>query len=161
MPVITPAARAAIAAHATATYPDECVGLLLGRLSDGDVIIQQVFAAENRWSGQMQLSDADNAHSRRDRFYLDPRDYLRADRVARAQAMDVVGCYHSHPDHPPAPSQRDLVGAQGVGGGPHFLFVIQQILNGEPAELTAWILDPVVRQFSVCALHPDSMKRPD
>lgn len=129
-----------VARHAEATYPDECVGLLLGRLEGEAKIVLRALPLENRWAGQVSLAETDNADSRRDRFYLDPRDYLRADREARAADMDIVGCYHSHPDYPATPSERDRVGAQGVGGGPSFAFVIQSVRNGHAAEVASWLL---------------------
>lgn len=129
----------AIAAHAEATYPDECVGLLLGYLTDTHKRVVAAYPVENRWEGQVTLAETDNAESRRDRFYLDPRDYLRADRAAQAQGLDVVGCYHSHPDHPAHPSGRDLVGAQGIGGS-SFAFVIQRVDQGVATELKSWLL---------------------
>ncbi|GAB4206773.1 MAG: M67 family metallopeptidase [Roseiflexaceae bacterium] len=140
MITITAEARQAIVAHAEATYPDECVGLLLGRIEGDRKIVTATYPTENRWEGQVALSEQDNAHSRRDRFYLDPRDYLRADRTARAQGLDVVGCYHSHPDHPAVPSERDRIGAQGVGAGSSFAFVIQSVSNGSATALASWLL---------------------
>ncbi len=141
MLILTMEATAAIAAHAEQTYPDECVGLLLGTLeADGVKRVQLAFAVENRWSGQVQLAENDNAESRRDRFYLDPRDYLRADREARAAGLEIIGCYHSHPDHPAVPSERDRTGAQGVGGGPNFAFVIQSVVSTRATELASWLL---------------------
>jgi proteasome lid subunit RPN8/RPN11 len=136
---ITHTAAMEIAAHAEQTYPDECVGLLLGRLADDIREVVAVFPVENRWAGQVALAESDDPHSRRDRFYLDPRDYLRADRFARAQGLDVVGCYHSHPDHPPVPSERDRVGAQAIAG-PSFAFAIQSVHEGVAAELRSWLL---------------------
>ena len=141
MITLTQEARAAIATHAESTYPDECVGLLLGRLNGRNKVIEAVFPVENSWSGQVTLAESDNAQSRRDRFYLDPRDYLRADKHARSQGLDVVGCYHSHPDDMAVPSERDRVGAQGVGGGTSFSFLIQSVRNGLAAELTSWLLN--------------------
>lgn len=141
MLILTTEATAAIAAHAEQTYPDECVGLLFGTLEDGSVKrVQTAYPVENRWSGQVQLAESDNADSRRDRFYLDPRDYLRADREARAAGLEIVGCYHSHPDHPAVPSERDRTGAQGVGGGPSFAFVIQSVVSARATELASWLL---------------------
>lgn len=140
MLILTPAAAQAIAAHAEATYGDECVGLLLGSFSGDTKTVTVVFPVENRWAGQVELADTDDPQSRRDRFYLDPRDYLRADRAAREQGLDIVGCYHSHPDHPARPSERDRVGAQGVGGGPSFAFVIQRVDAGRAGEVTSWLL---------------------
>jgi proteasome lid subunit RPN8/RPN11 len=139
MLTITPEAAAAIAAHAVSTYPDECVGLLLGRLDGEDKAALVAFPVENRWSGQVALAASDDPSSRRDRFYLDPRDYLRADRAAQTAGLEIVGCYHSHPDHPPEPSERDRVGAQAIGG-PSFAFVIQSVYHGAAATLASWLL---------------------
>jgi proteasome lid subunit RPN8/RPN11 len=124
---VTAAARDAIAAHAARTYPDECIGLLLGT-SDGmnDIVAVDTVDVPNRWEGQMVLSEHDDPTSRRDRFYLDPGDYLRADREARTRGLDVVGCYHSHPDCPADPSERDRIGAQGIAGA-GFAFAIARI----------------------------------
>jgi len=132
--------RQAIEQHAETTYPHECVGLLIGRLEGGNKIVEAIYPAQNTWSAEVGLTDAEHEHSLRDRFYLDPRDYMKADREARAQGYDVLGCYHSHPDHPAIPSERDRVGAQGVGGGSSFSFLIQSVRGGQAAELTSWLL---------------------
>ncbi|RRR71856.1 MAG: M67 family peptidase [Candidatus Viridilinea halotolerans] len=139
MLTITAESAAAIAAHAIATYPDECVGLLLGRLNGTDKQVVRIIAVENRWEGQVALAEQDDPTSRRDRFYLDPRDYLRADRAAQAAGLEVVGCYHSHPDHPPDPSERDRVGAQAIAG-PSFAFVIQSVYAATARDVAAWLL---------------------
>ncbi|MFV9504641.1 MAG: M67 family metallopeptidase [Oscillochloridaceae bacterium umkhey_bin13] len=136
---LSPEVAAAIAAHAEATYPDECVGLLLGRLDGVAKLASVAFAVENRWSGQVALAEGDDPTSRRDRFYLDPRDYMRADRAAQAQGLEIIGCYHSHPDHPAEPSERDRVGAQAIGG-PSFAFAIQSVYAGKATSLASWIL---------------------
>jgi proteasome lid subunit RPN8/RPN11 len=133
-------ARQAIERHAQETYPHECVGLLIGRIEDQQKTVEQIYAAQNTWNADVGLTGAEQEHSLRDRFYLDPREYLRADRMARAGGLDVVGCYHSHPDHPAQPSERDRVGAQGIGGGTSFSFLIQSVRVGQAAELTAWLL---------------------
>lgn len=132
-------AAAALAAHGEAIYPDECVGLLIGRY-EGDVkLVLDIYQVENRWAGQVELGEGDDPESRRDRFYLDPRDYLRADRAAQARGLDLVGCYHSHPDWPAAPSERDRVGAAAIAGT-SFAFAIQSVRAGKAAELRSWLL---------------------
>jgi proteasome lid subunit RPN8/RPN11 len=136
---LTPEAAAALAAHAEASYPDECVGLLLGSYEGETKLAVAICAVENRWAGQMTLAEDDDPHSRRDRFYLDPRDYLRADREAQARGLDLVGCYHSHPDSPARPSERDRLGAQAIAGT-SFAFAIQAVNAGRAAELTSWLL---------------------
>lgn len=128
-----------IVAHAEATYPDECVGLLLGCLDGERKEVRAVYPVENRWAGQIQLAANDDPNSRRDRFYLDPRDYLRADRDARACGLEIIGCYHSHPDDQAVPSERDRLGAQAIGGS-QFAFVIQAVRSGRATELTSWLL---------------------
>jgi proteasome lid subunit RPN8/RPN11 len=146
MIVLSEHARQAIARHAEAAYPYECVGLLIGRLTGNRKVVEDVYAAQNTWSPDVGLTTTEHEHSLRDRFYLDPRDYLRADREARGRELDVVGCYHSHPDHPAIPSERDRVGAQGVGGG-SFSFLIQSVRGGQAAELTAWLLADEGQRF--------------
>ena len=133
-------ARQAIARHGESTYPHECVGLLIGRLEGGRKLVENIYQAPNNWSADVGLTSAEHEHSLRDRFYLDPRDYMKADRAARAGGLDIVGCYHSHPDHQAIPSERDRVGAQGVGGGPSFSFLIQSVRDGQAAELASWLL---------------------
>lgn len=140
MIIVTGDVAQAIAHHAEATYPDECVGLLLGHLDGTTKTVVAVYPVENSWQGQVRLAESDDSESRRDRFYLDPRDYLRADRAARAEGLDIVGCYHSHPDDVAQPSERDRIGAQGVGGGHSFAFLIQSVQQGAAADLTGWLL---------------------
>lgn len=140
MIILSREAHTAIIQHAESTYPYECVGLLIGRIEDDRKLVEEIYTANNTWSPDVGLTDTEHEHSLRDRFYLDPRDYLRADRAARARGLDVVGCYHSHPDHPARPSERDRVGAQGVGGGTTFSFLIQSVSAGRATDLTSWLL---------------------
>jgi proteasome lid subunit RPN8/RPN11 len=137
--LLLPVVREQIAAHAEATYPNECVGLLFG-IYEGDAKqAVKAYPVENRWAGQVELGEGDDPASQRDRFYLDPRDYLAADRAARNEGLDLVGCYHSHPDWPAAPSERDRVGAQALGGS-SFSFLIQQVVAGTARDLRSWLL---------------------
>jgi proteasome lid subunit RPN8/RPN11 len=155
MITVNQAARDAIVAHAEAEYPNECVGLLLGQIEGEGKIAIAAYPVENRWEGQVSLAATDNPESRHERFYLDPRDYLKADRAARVQGLDIVGCYHSHPDAPAQPSERDRVGAQGVGGGPSFSFIIQSVRSGQAAELTSWLLSADGQRFLAEPIHED------
>jgi proteasome lid subunit RPN8/RPN11 len=146
-------ARQGIIRHAEESYPHECVGLLIGRLEGDHKIVEDVLPAQNSWNADIGLTDAEHEHSLRDRFSLDPREYLRADRAARARGLDIVGCYHSHPDHPAIPSERDRIGAQGVGAGTLFSFLIQSVRTSQAAELTAWLLADDGERFVAEELH--------
>ncbi len=154
---LTTEAQQAIAAHAVAEYPNECVGLLLGAINGESKQATIAYPVPNRWEGQVELATTDNPNSRRDRFYLDPRDYLKADRAARAQGLDIIGCYHSHPDWPAEPSERDRVGAQGVGGGTSFSFVIQSVSASTASSLRSWILEADGSRFLEEALKPGTL----
>src|SRR5262249_47089577 len=77
-------------------YPDEGCGSLVGHLSGGRADTLAVTRARNL-----------NAERSRDRYVLDPADIVEADREARARGWDIVGFWHSHPDHPAQPSQFD------------------------------------------------------
>lgn len=99
MLTITPAIKALIEQHAEATYPHECCGVLVGRTDGGRI------AVEAHRTGNLNTV---RAH---DRFELDPRDYMRIDREAHTRGLDIIGIYHSHPDHPAQPSATDLAAA--------------------------------------------------
>ncbi|MCB9895757.1 MAG: M67 family metallopeptidase [Planctomycetes bacterium] len=99
MLTITPEIRAHIEAHAVATYPHECCGVIVGRVEDSRV------GVEAHRTGNL---NTERAH---DRFTLDPKDYMRVDKQARAAGLDIIGIYHSHPDHPARPSETDRAAA--------------------------------------------------
>src|SRR5437773_12052203 len=82
-----------IRTHGRETYPHECCGALLGR--DGEVV------------STVALPNTTEEGPRR-RFLVRPDDYGTAERAASDAALDLVGFYHSHPDHPARPSQYDL-----------------------------------------------------
>jgi proteasome lid subunit RPN8/RPN11 len=122
--------------HGMQTYPHECCGALLGRDDvDGEVItpggvqlplreIMALFPMTNRRE--------DSAHNR---FSVTAEDVRDAEKAAREKKLDVVGWYHSHPDHPARPSQYDREHAW-----PWYSYVIVSVANGKPAEMTSWRL---------------------
>ena len=115
----------AIRAHGQATYPEECCGFLLGHATAQGNYVVAASPVENR-----------RATGRKRRYSITPQDYHAADRLARRQGLDIVGFYHSHPDHPARPSATDLAEATFPG----YTYVIVSIRDGQPAELTAWSL---------------------
>jgi proteasome lid subunit RPN8/RPN11 len=113
-------------AHAEAAYPHECCGALLGRERDGDREVVALHAADNR-------REAEAAPRR---FLISAEDYRAIEAAARARALDVLGFYHSHPDHPARPSDYDREHAF-----PWYSYVIVSVRDGRAAETTSWILD--------------------
>ena len=121
-----------IRAHGEAAYPQECCGFLLGAASGGGNRVLALWKTENR-----------HGDDRRRRYHITPADYREADRAARQRKLDVVGFYHSHPDHPARPSPTDLAEATFPG----YTYVIVSIQRGQAAELTAWSLAPDRSRF--------------
>lgn len=96
-------------------YPYECVGALFGARPPSGPVITQVRPLDN-----------DSDQDRRRRFHVSDRDYLACERHARTAGVELLGFYHSHPDHPAEPSATDLHYAQ-----PLFLYIIISIRRAE------------------------------
>ncbi|OIO61240.1 MAG: hypothetical protein COX57_07525 [Alphaproteobacteria bacterium CG_4_10_14_0_2_um_filter_63_37] len=94
--IVSAQAQKVMQEQAEQTYPHECCGLLVGRSSKGVIEAFQACPVDNL--------NNERAH---DRFDLDPQGFQRVDRQARAEKLEIVGVYHSHPDHPARPSETD------------------------------------------------------
>ncbi len=111
--------------HGEETYPHECCGALLGQV-DGDAKVVQAIA---RCSNQ-------RSDSPRNRYGIDPRELVRIQREARERGQDIIGFYHSHPDHPARWSQTDLAEAHWTGCS----YVITSVINGRATDTNAFNL---------------------
>jgi proteasome lid subunit RPN8/RPN11 len=151
MLTITPATLEAIHAQGRASYPNECCGLLIGRFvgcsCEHRRIALEAWPVSNEWTADVALTADESEHSLRDRFYIPPQAYLQAQRSALRRDLEIVGCYHTHPDDRAWPSERDRVGAAGVGGGLDFSFVIVSILQGTPADVASALLSADGQQW--------------
>lgn len=94
----------ALRKHGEETYPHECCGVLLGRLE-----------GEARRVSQVVRCDNTRHDSPRTRYNIDAKELVRIQREARERGEDVVGFYHSHPDHPARWSETDLAEAHWTG----------------------------------------------
>ena len=123
----------AIRRHAAAAYPHECCGALIGAVVD-DELVEIV--------DSLELDNVTDEGPRR-RFRVSPADYRLSEARARELGAELVGFYHSHPDHPAQPSQYDLDHAW-----PNFSYVIVAVAQGEPGDLRSWRLRPDRSGFS-------------
>jgi proteasome lid subunit RPN8/RPN11 len=122
---LSPEIAAKIRSHGAETYPHECCGALLGReIADDLREIVGLFPLVNR-----------RDDSPRNRFSITSDDVRDAEKSAREQGVDLLGWYHSHPDHPAKPSQYDQDHAW-----PWYSYVIVSVANGEPQNMTSWRL---------------------
>jgi len=115
-----------IRAEGESAYPNECCGFLVGEVDKtGAKTVKDVRAIHN------SREDGEQYH----RFLITPEDMMRAEQAARSMKLDVVGFYHSHPDHPAAPSEYDKDHAL-----PFYSYVIVSVKQGKADELTSWEL---------------------
>ena len=94
----------ALRRHGEETYPHECCGVLLGRMDGDERTVTSIARCGN--------TRADSPHNR---YNIDPRELVRIQRESRERGEDIVGFYHSHPDHPARWSATDLAEAHWIG----------------------------------------------
>ena len=107
------------------SYPDECCGFFFGNETGEERIFTRIVVVNNSKEGD-----------KRRRFEIAPKDYLDAERYADEIEVQLLGVYHSHPNHPAVPSEHDRVAAQ-----PYFSYVIISVKENEIADLRSWQLN--------------------
>jgi proteasome lid subunit RPN8/RPN11 len=115
------AAFEAIQAHGAEGYPDEVCGIMIGP------------------RGGRTATEAKRAHNMiversRDRYEIDPRDQIRIQREADSAGLDIVGYYHTHPDHPAQASRFDTERAWAG-----YVYVIVSVQQGKPVDANAFV----------------------
>jgi len=131
----------AIRRHGEETYPHECCGALVGR---GDAVTDTVALPNTTEEGP------------RRRFLVRPSDYRLAEQRATELGGELLGFYHSHPDHPAKPSQYDLDHAW-----PTFAYVIVAVAAGVSQNMTVWFLKDDRSIFEEGSLHHGENSHPD
>jgi proteasome lid subunit RPN8/RPN11 len=133
-----------ICRHGAETFPHECCGALLGRdsaaienghspgSSEAPREVLELFPLINR-----------RDDSPRNRFAVTADDVREAEKAANEHGLEVVGWYHSHPDHPARPSQFDREHAW-----PWYSYIIVSVMSGAPAEMTCWRLNDDRQDYS-------------
>lgn len=119
-----------IRVHAERTYPEECCGLLLGKSDPTGKTVMDVKATNNEWNDDR----ADLTKKRR--YEIAPKDMLAAMKEARSRNLDIIGIYHSHPDHPAIPSDCDRLAAWS-----HYSYAIVSVIKGKSIDVQSWSLD--------------------
>jgi proteasome lid subunit RPN8/RPN11 len=134
-----------IRAHGAETYPHECCGALLGRDSNAVLESDRVKGALTAAREIVQLFPLVNRRddSPRNRFSVTAEDVRAAEKAAGEQGLEVVGWYHSHPDHPARPSEYDRDHAW-----PWYSYIIVSVQNGAPQDMTSWRLADDRAEFS-------------
>jgi proteasome lid subunit RPN8/RPN11 len=124
-------------AHARDEAPRECCGLLVGK---GDSVARSVRAR--------------NVDAKATRYLVDPEDHFAAISAARAEGLEVVGAYHSHPASTPVPSSTDVAEANS---GSDFLYVIVSLVNDD---VRAYRIDAGVWKPLALSPSPEARQLP-
>lgn len=111
--------------HGAEAYPLECCGAVLGKIKSENKLIQKIIRIEN--------TSAENKHRR---FAITTEDYKNIEKLAKEAELQLVGFYHTHPDHPAFPSETDLQYAW-----PMFSYIIISIKSKIPHEINSFILN--------------------
>lgn len=114
-----------IQAHGEHAYPEEGAGFLLG--SDG---------AGREVLSIFPLSNIREDSARHNRYLISAEDYLKAELEADHHKLNLIGVFHSHPDHPNLPSEFDREWAQ-----PFFSYIITSVRSGKAIESRSWRLE--------------------
>lgn len=123
---IHPLANEIMIEDAIGSFPDECCGFFFGAEdAKGNRTITHVLVVNNAKEGD-----------KRRRFEISPKDYLRAEQFADENNLQLLGVYHSHPNHPAIPSETDRLSAQ-----PYFSYIIISVYNKEVKDIRSWRLN--------------------
>ena len=106
------------------TFPYECCGFMLGKEDENGRRFTELISAENT-----------RAENKERRFEITPKAFMDAERYAEKNGLELLGFYHSHPNHPAKPSDYDLAHAW-----PRYSYVIVSVMEGKSADMTSWIL---------------------
>jgi proteasome lid subunit RPN8/RPN11 len=115
----------ALRQHGEETYPHECCGVLLGRFEAGVNAVEDAIRAGN--------TRTDSAHNR---YHIAPQELVKIQRVGRERGLDIVGFYHSHPDHPAQWSPTDFAEAHWIGCS----YVITAVEKGAARQTNSFLL---------------------
>ncbi|KPK90536.1 MAG: hypothetical protein AMJ88_15895 [Anaerolineae bacterium SM23_ 63] len=124
--------------HGQRHYPEEGAGLILGKMN-----------GEERWTSRiLPLENKFQPESRRNRYLINPEDLLTGEQEAERLGLDVIGVFHSHPDHPAEPSEFDRQWAL-----PWYSYLITRVDQGQALESRSWRLIDERSQMIEEVLH--------
>lgn len=108
------------------SFPDECCGFFYGNEDGlGNRSVTEILVVNNAKEGD-----------KRKRFEISAKDYMKAEQYALEKGLQLLGVYHSHPDHPAIPSEHDRRAAQ-----PYFSYIIISVLSNRTTHMRSWRLN--------------------
>ena len=126
--------------HAEDIYPEECCGILLGKIDGVSKIVVEVIGTMNTWDKSevtTELTSSDDLNrTKHSRYTISPRDILQAQKRGRDLQLDIIGFFHSHPDAPSIPSTCDRDRAWEI-----YSYPIISVINGKISDIQSWVLN--------------------
>ncbi len=115
-------------------YPEECCGILLGKIDRFAKTVVEVIATENIWE---PIDNIDLfTRNRNSRYTIPPQEILKAQKQGRQFDLEIVGFFHSHPDNPAIPSSCDRDFAWDI-----YSYPIVSVIDGKVTDIQSWVLD--------------------
>jgi len=126
MITIDPTAKEIMVEDGINTFPDECCGFFYGEEDQqGNRVVKEVLVVNNAKEGD-----------KRRRFEVSAKDYMNGEQYASERNLQLLGVYHSHPNHPAIPSEHDRLAAQ-----PYFSYIIVSVLSDKTIHMRSWRLN--------------------
>jgi proteasome lid subunit RPN8/RPN11 len=122
----------ALRAHGEETYPNECCGVLLGK----NIASEDNSAAAVNHVQQIVRAGNTRTDSSHNRYHIAPQELVKIQRQARGLGLDIIGFYHSHPDHPAQWSQTDFAEAHWLGCS----YIITSVEQGKAVLTNSFLL---------------------
>lgn len=119
-----------ISRHLEAVYPNEGCGFFFGKQGKPRIVTEALIIKNVKKGDQ------------RRRFEINPLDFVKAEKYALENSLDLLGVFHSHPNHPAIPSEHDRIQAM-----PYFSYLIVSVMEGKVEKTTSWRLNDENRQF--------------
>jgi proteasome lid subunit RPN8/RPN11 len=126
--------------YAADIYPEECCGILLGKINGVSKIVVEVIETTNTWEKSEVttnlISSDDLNRTKHSRYTISPRDILQAQKRGRDLQLDIIGFFHSHPDARSIPSTCDRDRAWEI-----YSYPIISVINGKINDIQSWVLN--------------------
>ncbi len=130
----------AIRQHGESTYPNECCGLLLGKVVNESKTVVEVRATENVWNAEaaqlFSVVEGTRGTNQLSNYTISPQTMLEVQKEVRDRTLQIIGVYHSHPNHPAIASECDRLYAWE-----QYSYIIVSVMAGKAQELLCWELD--------------------
>ena len=130
----------AIRQHGESNYPHECCGLLLGKASNGSKTVVEVRATQNVWNAEAAqlfvVVEENRATNQLSNYAISPQTMLAVQKEVRDRTLQIIGIYHSHPNHPAIASECDRLYAWE-----QYSYIIVSVMAGKAQKLLCWELD--------------------